>query len=596
MIRHCVRALKIVFRFSAISFVFRIFFAVFNAALMPLIVYEIQQLTDSMVGYLQGGLSGKEAGLNAGFLVACMLCMSLITFFDNMCKNINRQNLYNGLTPEILEKFKRLDYFQFEDPSVLDTINRMSAEPQEKILNIANYFLQCLSWFLSILGVAFIFTQVSWILSVAFLFILIPRTYLDSISMKTMNEMFNKQSKEERFMKYLDSLLSQKDSLLELKVFNAINYISGKYHDWCKRVLDERVSTTIRTQRFYAGSTLLNIIWIILVITALVRAVMHQEITIGVFVSVIGAIGTIMGIAESLSFSYSQMARNYLDVQHYEKFCSLKEIVVLPTDQKEFTPDIVFENVWFTYPGTKEPVLKGVSFHIHADEKVALVGKNGCGKSTIVKLLCKLYHPDSGRILVNGTDLEKIGYEKIHKLFGVIFQDYIPYHLTLRENIAFGNIDQFSNDPKIWSALTEANMDLDFSKFPKGLETPLGSIESDAIDLSGGQWQRIAIARALFSDSPFVILDEPTASLDPLAESHLYSSFAKINAQKGCILISHRLGSTKIADRILVISSGKIAESGSHEALISMGGIYAAMSRSQSEWYRDMEDNDRGEE
>jgi ABC-type multidrug transport system fused ATPase/permease subunit len=268
-------------------------------------------------------------------------------------------------------------------------------------------------------------------------------------------------------------------------------------------------------------------------------------------------------------------------MEHYYKFMSLPEIQDGGERLTDDTPHIIFENVSFTYPKTDKKILKGVSFEVKQGERIALVGENGAGKSTIIKLLCRLYKPDSGRILMNGQDIQTLDASALKCVFSVVFQDFCKYTLTLRENVAFGDLSKLQDDDALLCALR-----LGLAGDIAQLDTPLGKLEEGGVDLSVGQWQRIAIARACLPDSAFVILDEPTASLDPLAESEMYHSFAEVLKNRGCIVISHRLASARMADRIIVLSDGIVIESGSHSELMHSGGLYAQMYQAQSGWYR----------
>ncbi|MDR3123743.1 MAG: ABC transporter ATP-binding protein/permease [Treponema sp.] len=225
--------------------------------------------------------------------------------------------------------------------------------------------------------------------------------------------------------------------------------------------------------------------------------------------------------------------------------------------------------------------MRGVSFEIRSGERAAIVGENGAGKSTIIKLLLGLYRPGSGDIVINGRNINSIPDDERSAEFGAVFQDYCSYQFTLRENVALGDISKLHDDAAITRALEMAGADT-----IAGLDAPLGKIEDKGIDLSGGQWQRIAIARSYLRDAPYVILDEPTASLDPLAESAMYENFATVLKNRGCIMISHRLASARMADRILVLDRGTIVETGSHAELSGAGGLYADMYQAQSAWYK----------
>jgi ABC-type multidrug transport system fused ATPase/permease subunit len=227
-------------------------------------------------------------------------------------------------------------------------------------------------------------------------------------------------------------------------------------------------------------------------------------------------------------------------------------------------------------------VLRGVTFSVRQGERVALVGENGAGKSTIVKLLCGLYKPDSGDILIGGAPIAELSASRLRRVLRVVFQDFGSYELTLRENLAFGDIGKLNDDGALRGALERGLWSESMA-----LDTNLGKIEDDGVDLSGGQWQRIAVARSLVGDCAFVILDEPTAALDPLAESRMYETFQSVLRERGCVMISHRLASAKLADKIIVLDGGAVAQSGAHDELMKTEGRYREMFTAQAAWYVD---------
>jgi ATP-binding cassette subfamily B protein len=245
-----------------------------------------------------------------------------------------------------------------------------------------------------------------------------------------------------------------------------------------------------------------------------------------------------------------------------------------------------FQNVTFTYPGSTKPSLVNISFRLAAGEKIALVGENGAGKTTLVKLLARLYDPIEGRILLDGIDLREYDVESLRHEVGVIFQDYMRYDMLVRENIGFGRIEKLDGEAEIQRAADKSLAAPIISRFPAGYAQMLGRRFENGVDLSTGQWQKIALARAYMRDAQVLILDEPTASLDARAEFEVYNRFVDLTAGKMAILISHRFSTVRMADRILVLEEGAIEEQGSHSQLVALGGKYAELFELQAVGYR----------
>ena len=592
----------------------------------------------SQGGWGGQGSQGSQSSLLLwlGLLLFSLLFYSAIGagFFNGILHVSFRRKLNIGMTPEVIAKFMRLDYACFEDEGVQDTLLRMSSDPQDKVFQLFLTMLQVLESMIGVVGAALIFAQAGWWFVAGFAGLLVPMIWLDFKAADMMNTMFNNQSADERMMHYLGGLLSNKSSLFELKIFRATQYISGKWRVISRKVLDARVKTTIHSQKYFLVSTVLFKCWSFFIVLGLISTIVNGSITIGLFTALIASTWAILNNAEALSYSVQNMRRQYLMMEHYYTFFGLPEIdacsahgaygaqdaygshnahgaqdaygahnaldtygahraqdacdaqnahsprVAHVEPPVEIPPHIVFDNVVFCYPKTESKVLNGVSFEVNAGERVALVGVNGAGKSTIIKLLCRLYKPDSGRILINGADIQTLDAAALRRAFSVVFQDFCHYELTLRENVAFGDLSKLNDDGALHGALA-----MGLAEGIADLDAPLGKLEESGVDISGGQWQRIAVARACLSNSAFVILDEPTASLDPVAESNMYHSFAEVLKNRGCIMISHRLASARMADKIVVLSDGVVKEMGRHDDLMSAGGLYARMYESQSGWY-----------
>ena len=265
---------------------------------------------------------------------------------------------------------------------------------------------------------------------------------------------------------------------------------------------------------------------------------------------------------------------------------SIKSVSATPVEVKRGKHTIAFEHVSFAYPETSKKVLRDVSFEIKSGETVVLVGVNGAGKTTLIKLLTRLYDPTEGRILLDGVDLREYDPKKLYEIFGIIFQDFTKYACSVSENIMFGDISLPRDDVKIREAAEAADADGFVEKLPRGYDTALMRIfEKDGIELSGGQWQKLSVARAFYSDSDILILDEPTASLDALAEQEIYKQFDALRQDKTTIFVSHRLSSATSADKIIVLDGGELIEEGRHDELMAKGGRYFELFSTQAKHY-----------
>ena len=249
-------------------------------------------------------------------------------------------------------------------------------------------------------------------------------------------------------------------------------------------------------------------------------------------------------------------------------------------------PAIEFRNVSFRYPGNSRLVLNGLNFHLHPGERVALIGENGEGKTTIVKLITRLYDPTEGQVLLDGVDLREYRLEDLYREIGVIFQDFMRYEMTARENIAVGRIEEIDDLKMLETAARKSLADAVIGRLPGGYDQMLGRRFETGVDISGGEWQKVALARAYLRDAQLLVLDEPTAALDARSEFEVFQRFAELTAGKMALFISHRFSTVRMADRIVVLENGKIAEEGSHEQLARLGGRYKEMFEMQAASYR----------
>lgn len=583
------KTIKVLLELTRHQTILLVLILLFSAMMPPLSLYSMEKLIDSTVNYIQQKGDISLTIFWGAITVIAFLVLALMTYAQTIQTLAIKKALYENYSETILKKFTHLQFSCFEDSSDHNVVKNMGDSPQEKILELLLNAITVIKDLISVIGFTILFIRISPWFSLFAILVLTLMIILHTKAMMMMEKLYVEQTKDERLLAYYDQILSDKKTLSELRINNAICSILFRQKIKAKNILDNRLKATIKSQLAIASSTIMFIIWLALIIFGLSTSLVSRTITIGMFVSLVASTNSIMSSCSSISENLSKFLRTNLRLIHYESFMALPSLSFTKSSQLNEldTPDkiikICFKNVSFVYPGTDRKILDNVSFVLNGNECSAIVGYNGAGKSTIIKLLCRLYEPTSGNIYLNGIDIKSYSREEYYKLFGFMFQDFGRYYFTLRENVAFGDVKQLHNDQKIKHLLKLVKLD----HFSSKLDRTMGNLWKDGMDMSGGQWQRIAIARGIIPSCKMIIFDEPTASLDPISEDNFYSIISNLMHQKGCILISHRLAAAKLSDQIVVLDQGRVVEQGSHQQLIQSNGIYSHMFDEQSKWYRD---------
>jgi ABC-type multidrug transport system fused ATPase/permease subunit len=376
------------------------------------------------------------------------------------------------------------------------------------------------------------------------------------------------------------------NSINEVRFFGLYPWLKGKFRGMMNRYLVKKNKMTAKHTLFNAIADLLrNGVYVAVLLIAAKRIFENPSVGIGAFMLVFTMAGQLQEVTAKIFVTAAQF---FSDVRYMQDFFYLDELEYEARDAaaKPFDRfDLHIENVSFTYPNTERQVLRDLNVQIREGEKVAIVGENGSGKSTFVSLLCALYEPDSGQITMGGEDIHR-SLSKTRKTLSAIFQDFGHYEATIRENITVSDGTRKSDDARLLALAGRVGASEVITEQPGGLNEIVGSFSPTGNNLSGGQWQKIAITRCAYrEDAKIMVLDEPTAALDPLAEAELYRNFTALTGDRTTILISHRLGITQLVDRILVFNDGRIVEDGDHKALMARDGLYAKMYRAQAQWY-----------
>jgi ATP-binding cassette, subfamily B, bacterial len=399
-----------------------------------------------------------------------------------------------------------------------------------------------------------------------------------------------RQTPVRRELDYLRVLGGSREAAKELKLFGLKDFLIERFTRLSDQIYRENVDLARR--RLIAGS-FLSMIGTAGYYSAYVYVIWRTvtgSLSIGTLTFLTGAIVQASGNIQQIFSSLSSIADQALFLTDLLAFFEMQPTIrskphALPAP-RPIVRGFEFRNVSFRYPGTSRLVLNSLDFHLRAGERVALIGKNGEGKTTLVKLMTRLYDPVEGQVLLDGVDLREYRLEDLYREIGVIFQDFMRYEMTARENIAVGRIDEINNLPLLKTAADKSMADEVIERLPRDYEQMLGRRFENGVDLSGGEWQKIALARAYLRDAQVLILDEPTAALDARSEFEVFQRFAELTAGKSALFISHRFSTVRMADRIVVLENGKIAEDGNHEELLNLGGRYAEMFEMQAASYR----------
>jgi ATP-binding cassette, subfamily B, bacterial len=403
-------------------------------------------------------------------------------------------------------------------------------------------------------------------------------------------EFFYKETPEEREREYLGDLLVQPRTTKEIRAYVLADYLLGRHRDISESLFSQREQMYRTGTRISMLSGLVTGTTLALAYVFVAMRGVAGTIDPGGVVLVIGAFASVSGTLGQISSTFVSVDQHTTFLDDFFSFLAIDRLVPVPAAPRPVPIDmaagIEFNNVTFSYPGGTGPAVAGLSLHIRSGELLALVGENGAGKSTVVKLLLRFYDADSGSVRVGGVDLKDLDPEVLRSRIGVLFQDYATYELTIRENVVMGRPDVPGDDARVLEALRDSRSDFLVEKMPNGLDSKVGRLFEGGHDLSGGEWQRLALARIMYRDADIWILDEPTSSLDPEAEAGIFSELKENLKGRIGIVISHRFSTVRIADRIAVIDDGRVMELGTHEELLLASGRYARLFELQAAGYR----------
>lgn len=508
---------------------------------------------------------------------------------NTLCDSILGDRFNNRISVRLMEHATQLDLSSFEDPVFYDKLERARRQTTGR-LGLLTSLLGVMQNTASLLALSAGFIVYSpWLMALLFAAV-IPSFLGETHFSQLAYSVLFRRTPQRRLLDYLRYLGASVQSAKEIKIFGLGPYLSDRYQREAQEMQVE--NRKLATKRASVGFVL-NLIstagyygaYVVVLGQTLAGA-----LTLGTFAFLTGSFSRSRSSIEQVLSSFQDISDEALYVKDLFDFFDLKPAIQSRpgalSAPRPIRSGFEFRDVAFGYPGSERTVVRNLSFRLDAGEKIALIGENGAGKTTIVKLLARLYDPIHGAILLDGVDLREYSVEDLRREIGVIFQDYMRYDTTARDNIAFGKIDSREDQDRIDQAASKSLADTVVRRFSNGYDQMLGRRFEGGADLSGGEWQKFALARAYMRDAQLLILDEPTATLDARAEYEVFQRFADLTRDRMAVLISHRFSTVRMADRILVLDGGEIKEQGSHSQLVALGGQYAQLFELQASGYR----------
>ena len=591
LLAHYRKSFLISWKASHWLFLFRIFYELISVAIPIITLF----LSRRIINFL-----GEEDFQNKKLVFITLISVTLIIQLINGL--LSRLNTYissvhsdlisHRIDMEIIEKVNSLDISFFDNPEFYDNMQNAIRDSGSlhSLTNISFTMIKSIIQFISHL---IIMVELNPFMPIIIFFCCIPSIIADKYGAKKKYEWQLERARNDRKLGYLKSILQSKLTAKDIRVFGIQNYFKTRFVDMWKVWADEKkkLERLKLTLSFFASILpALSTSFVLLIVGI---RIIGGESSLGDYTLYSGASSQLLASITAVSGVINQSYESEMRLNKYADFLRLESLVKKTGTRGIKSVDSVeFKNVSFTYPNTNKQILKDISFRIDSGSSMALVGLNGAGKSTITKLLLRLYDPDSGEVFVNGINIKEYDLAEYYQCVSTVFQDFSRYYLRLRETISMTDLRKQNDDKGILKACKDAEFDLSAQSFHDGIDTYLGKVfDKNGVELSGGNWQKIAIAQAFFKDASLLLFDEPNSSLDPEAERKVFEKLIQLGNNKCVLFVSHRLSAATTANKILVIENGKSIEYGSHKELMQHKGKYFDLFNKQAEYYKEKTNN-----
>ena len=563
-------------------------------AFIPAVTIWISKLLlDAVAGAIEGRLGTPEAAFSQllGLLalqVGVGVASSILTAAQGTNRELLGDALQNRISLRILRKASSLELAQFEDAETYDTLQNAYREVGSRPLGVFTQIVSLVQSLITLGTVSALLSQLGIAVVPLVLLATLPGVWVTSRFGTEGYRMLRRQVADARIQNYLGYLLTNDTAVKEVRLFGFEDYLISRWGAYYAKFRAQLVSLVTRRSLWGLGASAVSAGFIGAATLLVLRRAARGLVSVGDFGLFIQGIAQLQGQFSTLLSGFTGIYQNLLYMRNLFEFLELPTRDLEAGEVWEGTIEsIELQGVSFRYPLTETDVLKDVSLSVHKGQALALVGENGAGKTTLIKLLTGLYSPTAGRILLNGQDAARFSPRSIQKEMSIIFQDFGQYQLTVRENVALGYTESLADDADVEAASVRAGADAFIGRLPEGYGNMLGRWFAGGQQLSGGQWQRLALARLYFRGGSVLVFDEPTAALDANAEFEVVETLRAQAADRITVLISHRFSTVRLADEIVVIERGTVSERGSHEMLLAQNGLYAQMFRLQARGYQD---------
>ena len=566
-----------------------------EAVTPALTLWLMKVVVDRIVASLGSNVDWSYVLMPILVVTGLRLGNSLVSQINNIWGHILTERVYSAAHSQLLAKAASLDIAFFEAPQFYDRLTQAKRNVnriQSVVWGVPSFLQQ----FLSLSAVFGLLTILHPLAVVLLICATLPRIYYEGFTARRRFDMETEMMRNYRSSDYYGDLPTQREKIKEIRVFGLRQFLVDRFYKFRDTIVRAIIKLNVRFLKLDISINNLPTIAIALVWAYAVYRTALGEVTVGTLTMVVAAAQTAVSSLQGLISSGGNLFQNTLFITRFFELLDLdpKSVKGSLEPPRSKSPARVpspirsgleLRNVSFTYPGTTIEILKDVSFSIPVGTKLAIVGENGAGKTTLIKLLVRFYDPNSGSIELDRTDYRDYDLRDIRANVSAVFQDFVRYQISASDNIGVGNVGHLANRDAIVEAAKKAGADEFVTKLPKGYETILGKTFDEGVDLSGGEWQNLAIARAFMSESQILFLDEPTAALDAFGEAALYERFARLTENKTVIFISHRFSTVRMADTIVVLEDGRVIEQGDHETLMKLDGKYRLMFSTQAARY-----------